>query len=78
MGDGIAHFSAHQVNPLWLGWKITARNRADGQTVTGGLSDFERFTDPAEVRLYMGGRTVELRDADTVTAGGLDVLGGAA
>lgn len=78
MGDGIAHFSAHQVNPLWLGWRLTVTNRVDGQTVTGGLSDYERDEQHGAVWLYMGGRTVELRDADTVTAGDLDVLGGAA
>lgn len=76
MGEHLAHFRAAEVNHTWLGWRLTVTNRADGRTVTGGLSDYEVDAQRGHVWLHMGGRTVELRAEDTVTAGGLDVLGG--
>lgn len=76
MGEFPSHFAAGEVNATWIGWRLTVTNRIDGQVVTGGLSDYEVDAQRGHVWLHMGGRTVELRAEDTVTAGGLDVLGG--
>lgn len=74
----VVHFPARQINHHWLGWRLTATNRATGKTVTGGLSDFEFFAQPEAVHLYLGGTVVELRPDDTVTHDGLGLMGGAA
>lgn len=75
--SGIRHMKAGEVNEMWIGYRLTCRNRRDGRMVEGGLSDFQQFANPAETRLFMGGQTVELRADDTVTAGSLDVPGAA-
>lgn len=73
----VRHMKARDVNTHWIGWRLRCTNRADAREVEGGLSDFERDEKHGAVWLYMGGRTVELRPDDLVTAGRLDVPGAA-
>lgn len=75
--NGIRHMRAADMNATWIGWQITATDRATGRTVTGGLSDYAIDAGHGHVWLFMGGQTVELRADDTVTAGHLDVPGAA-
>jgi hypothetical protein len=77
VGDSTVNFRADQINETWLGWPLTVRNRVDAVTVTGYLSDFEFDPEHDAVWLYMGGRVVELRSADTITHDGLGLMGGA-
>lgn len=77
-GRRLQHLTAEGAsNPTWIGWRLTVTDRATGETVTGGLSDFLVDDEHGHVWLYLAGRQVELRHGDTVTVGGLDVLGGA-
>lgn len=78
MSPRIVHFPAGDIDASWLGRRLTATNRATGRPVTGVLSDFQLFEEPAEVRLWLGGDVVELRPQDTVTHDDLGLMGGAA
>jgi hypothetical protein len=70
----LQHLRAGDLGPQHIGTRLTVTT--DRGTVTGGLSDVQQHPDRHRTRLWIGGRSGDVRDDATVTTGDLDLPGG--
>lgn len=70
----LQHLRAGDLGAQHIGQRLTVTTERG--TVTGGLSDVQQWPAHHRTRLWIGGRSGDVRDDTTVTTGDLDLPGG--